>query len=52
MAEVWIDMDRLLEILDKEENHKLYPRIEEEDEVTEVRITPQGVNFIIGKEEV
>ena len=50
MAEVWMDMDTLMELLDKYENSKLYPRIKEDDEVIKVQIFGAGqVCFEIGK---
>lgn len=36
---VWIDSDRLIELLNDHYDDKIYPNIKEDDKITEVRVT-------------
>lgn len=50
MIEVWVSQQQLLDMLDTYEGNKLYPRIQEGDEIVNIKIFgAYQVCFEIGK---
>jgi len=48
---VWIENDQLITLLQDHYNDKIYENIKENDQITQVRITYQGIEITIGYEE-
>lgn len=48
---VWIESDKLIDLLQDHYNDKIYENIKENDQITEVRVTRQGIEITIGEEE-
>ena len=50
IKEIWIEENILLEELDRLELGKLFPRLDEDDHILNVKINPVGICFILGND--
>jgi len=48
-VKIQIDVNTLLEFLDKCEGGRLYPQLNEEDTIIRANVNPVTVEFILGK---